>query len=82
MRNTLENAGVPYLNAIRSPGTGDADPVATSQTAEKIEKLITDNTAALVPGQAPSCQQIAKGASLWAECNRQDFKDSGCAHQG
>ncbi len=52
MRNTLEGAGVPYLNAVRSPRSGEADPVSTSQTAAEIEELITNNAAALAPGQA------------------------------
>lgn len=52
MRNTLEDAGVPYLNAILGPRGGETDPVTTSQPPNKIEELITDNTASLAPGQA------------------------------
>lgn len=50
MRNTLETAGVPYLNAIR--GYGKTDPTATSQSPDQIEKLIADSAASLAPGQA------------------------------
>jgi cholesterol oxidase len=52
MRNTLEKAGVPYLNVVRRPRSGEADPVATCQTVEEIENLIASNAAALAPGHA------------------------------
>ncbi|MCP3446154.1 alpha/beta fold hydrolase [Bradyrhizobium sp. CCGUVB14] len=49
MRNTLEVASVPYLNAIRGYGTGD--PTAMSQSPDQIEKLIADSATSLAPGQ-------------------------------
>lgn len=52
MRNTLENAGVPYLNTIGGSRTGETDPVTTSQLPGKVETLIVNNSAFLVPGQA------------------------------
>jgi choline dehydrogenase-like flavoprotein len=61
MRNTLEKAGVPYLNAIRGPRSGETDPVATWQSPDKIEKLIADNTASLAPGRASYLTWRIKG---------------------
>ena len=61
MRNTLENAGVPISTRYASPRAGEIDPVATSQTAEEIEKLIADNTASLAPGQASYLTWRIKG---------------------
>jgi cholesterol oxidase len=52
MRNTLEKAGVPHLNAMSGAASGRGDPVATSQTIQEIEGLINNNTAALAPAQA------------------------------
>jgi len=53
MRNTLEKAGVPHLNAMSDgvpPGRKD-DPVTKSQTAQEVEQLIDKNSAAFALGQ-------------------------------
>jgi hypothetical protein len=53
MRNTLEKAGVPYLNAMSGDVSSvDEDEALTnSQTAQEIEQLIEKNSAALALGQ-------------------------------
>jgi cholesterol oxidase len=61
MRNTLEKAGVPHLNSMFGRGTGQCDPVATSQKVDEIEHLIANNTDALTLGQASYLTWRIKG---------------------
>jgi cholesterol oxidase len=60
MRDTLETAGVPYLNGGEDRSS-EADPVARSQNADEIEALIVNKTAALEPGQASYLTWRIKG---------------------